>query len=111
MKSLLRDIQVSLKNVSNGKENILWNLKQRRFKLERFYGDSKVSYPTGYLCNPKRGSLHSQTIYIKLILISTSPLASSGYLIVHSYKSQEEERDSIILQNIPKFAAYAVLLP
>lgn len=111
MKSLLRHIQVFLKNVSNGKENTHWNLKQRYFKLKRFYGDSKVSYPMGYLCNPKCGSLHSQTIYIKLILISTSSLASSGNLIAHGYKSQQGERDSITLQNIPKFAAYAVLLP
>lgn len=64
-----------------------------------------------YLCNPKRGSIQSQTIYIKLILISTSSLASSGNLIAHSYESQEGERDSITLQNICKFAAYTVLLP
>lgn len=66
----------------------------------------------GYLCNPKPcGSLWSKTIYIKLILISTSSLAFSGNLIAQSYESQEGERDSIILQNIRKFAAYAVLLP
>lgn len=65
----------------------------------------------GYLCNPKRGSLQSQTIYKKLILISTSSLACSGNLIAHRYKSQEGERDSITLRNTPKFAAYASLLP
>lgn len=108
MKSLLRDIQVFLKNVPNGKENILWNLKQRYFKLKRFYGDSKVSYPMGYLCNPKRGSLHSQTIYIKLILFSTSSLASSSNLIAHHYKSQQGERDIQLLSK--KFLSLQLML-
>lgn len=91
-------------------ENMLWTLQQWYFKVKRFLWWFQ-GYPMNICVTTKRVSPHSQTIYKKLILISTSSLACSDNLIAQSYKSQEGEKPSNTFQNIQRFAAYAVLLP